>query len=83
MPDRPPAPVAEASQASAAASQTKVGFSDRWLDPTATAFAAPLPPIGQPNGAESSLGYSAAAGMFTPDQLKRMPPWPIKDARAN
>ena len=83
MPDRPPAPVADAGQASAAAPQTKVGFSDRWLDPTATALAAPLPPTGQPNGAESSLGYSAAPGMFTPDQLKKMPPWPIRDTRAN
>ena len=84
MPDRPPAAMAEASQASASAPQTKVGFSDRWLDPTATALAAPVYNTGpQTAGAENSgLGY-AASNMFSPSHLRNMPNWPIKDAKAD
>ena len=81
MPDRPPAAMAEASQASASAPETKVGFSDRWLDPTATALAAPIYNAG-PQAADTSLGYSASS-MFSPSHLRNMPNWPIKDAKAD
>jgi adhesin transport system outer membrane protein len=79
-PERPPVTVSGA----ATAPPPKVAFSDRWLDPTVTAYAAPTPQIGQQpgTGADSNLGNSAA-GMFTPSQIMKMPPWPIKDAPAN
>jgi hypothetical protein len=79
MPDRPPAPLAEASQASANAPQAKVGFSDRWLDPTATTLAVSPQPV---MGMEPSLSYSAS-GMLSPDRMSKMPAWPIRDAKAD
>src|SRR5262245_3061717 len=75
-PERPPlgAALAEASQASAAAEpQTKVGFGDRWLEPTATAFAPAVPP--QPG--------SQSPGVFSPTQMMMLPPWPLKEAKGN
>ena len=84
MPDRPPAPMAETSQASANSPGTKVGFSDRWLDPTATTLAAPVYKSGPQtaDNGNSGLGY-AAPSMFSPSQLHNMPNWPIKDAKAD
>jgi adhesin transport system outer membrane protein len=81
-PDRPiPSPVpGTGAQANAddGAAAPKVGFSDRWLDPTATAFArpAPLHPL------DGAVFSGAVTGIFTPNQLKQMPQWPIKDNRA-
>jgi adhesin transport system outer membrane protein len=88
-PDRPiPSPVPGAgAQASAnyGTSAPNVTFSDRWLDPTATAFSTPVHQIGPQTPAppateaEVSLGYSAPS-IFTPSQLMRLPVWPLKEA---
>lgn len=77
-PDRPiPSPIPGAGARASAvegAAAPKAAFSDRWLDPTATAFAPPaLHPLA------GAVYSGAATGIFTPNQLKQMPPWPIKD----
>jgi outer membrane protein, adhesin transport system len=90
MPDRPipsPIPGAGARPSAEGAAAPKVGFSDRWLDPTASAFSKPAHLVGPPTAvppqmateAEASLGYTAP-GIFTPSQLMKLPLWPLKEA---
>jgi adhesin transport system outer membrane protein len=91
MPDRPPTAIAaQAARASADEPAPKAAFTDRWLEPTSTAFGAPVqivpqetprtPPTG--SGAESSMSYSAT-DVFSPGQIMKMPPWPLKNAKAD
>ena len=91
MPDRPPTAIAaQAARASADEPAPKAVFTDRWLEPTSTAFGAPVqivpqetprtPPTG--SGAESSMSYSAT-DVFSPGQMMKMPPWPLKNAKAD
>ena len=82
MPDRPiPSPVPGAGARASADEAPKVGFSDRWLDPTVTARAAPAlvldPGANSQGGAIPGLGYSASS-LFSPSQPKGMPYWPIR-----
>jgi hypothetical protein len=89
MPDRPiPSPIPGAGARASAdegVAAPKVGFSDRWLDPTVSAFSTPAHLIGPqtpappPTEAEASLGY-AAPSIFTPSQLMKLPVWPLKEA---
>jgi adhesin transport system outer membrane protein len=69
-PERP----AAGSEASAAqaSSAPRVAFSDRWQDPKAASGT---------DGA-SSLGYSTTS-VFSPGQMRNMPPWPIRTAPAD
>jgi adhesin transport system outer membrane protein len=88
-PDRPiPSPVPGAgarASADGGSPAPKMAFSDRWLDPTASAFSTPTHLIGPQTPAppateaEASLGYSAP-GIFTPSQLMKLPVWPLKEA---
>ena len=64
MPDRPPAAIAaQAARASADEPAPKAAFTDRWLEPTSTAFGAPVQIVPQEtpqappsaSGAESSM----------------------------
>ena len=90
MPDRPiPSPVPGAGARASAdegAAGPKVGFSDRWLDPTVTARAAPAlvldPGASSQGGSVLGLGYSTSS-IFSPSQLKGMPNWPVRDPRSN
>jgi outer membrane protein, adhesin transport system len=89
MPDRPPAAIAaQAARASADEPAPKVAFTDRWLEPTSTAFGAPVQIVPQEtpqapaSGAESSMSYSAT-GIVAPGQMVKMPPWPLKNAKAD
>src|SRR6185312_10795478 len=89
-PDRPiPSPVpGTGARASAdeGAAAPKVGFSDRWLDPTVTAKVAPAlvldPGASSQGGSVLGLGYSTSS-VFSPSQLKGMPSWPVRDPRSN
>ena len=89
-PERPiPSPVPGAGSRASADEGTKVGFSDRWLDPTATAYSTPVHQIGpqepapqqQATGSDAAIGYSAP-GIFTPSQLMKLPVWPLKEAKS-
>ena len=89
MPDRPPAAIAaQAARASADEPAPKTAFTDRWLEPTSTAFGAPVQIVPQEtpqapaSGAESSMSYSAT-GIVAPGQMVKMPPWPLKNAKAD
>jgi adhesin transport system outer membrane protein len=90
VPDRPPG--ATAAHAEASADEPKSAFSDRWLDPTASALSTPVHQIGpnepmsiqpqqQASGADASLSYSQT-GIFTPGQMTKMPVWPLKDDKS-
>ena len=80
---------ATAARASAddPAAAPKTAFADRWHEPNSTAFGAPVQIVPQEttqnsaSGAESSMSYSAA-DIFSPSQKMKMPPWPLKNAKA-
>jgi outer membrane protein, adhesin transport system len=78
----PPRPSVSQANAGQTASGRSVAFSERWLDPTALASAAPAHRLGPQSAAsaDSTLGFSAG---ITPGQLLKMPNWPIQDAPAN
>ena len=74
MPDRPPAAIAaQAARASADEPAPKAAFTDRWLEPTSTAFGAPVQIVPQETPQASASGPEVEHELFGNSHLRARP----------